>query len=136
MEVLVTASCPTLCDPIDCSPPGPSVQGSLQVRILECAAIPFIQGSKPGSPHSGHKYIFDFKINCQIFSNGAAIFYIPSACENSRCSTSSSVLGMIGLFNLRCSGGCREGFHFAVFICISLVNHILEHLFMCLTDQF
>ena len=27
--------CPTLCDPIDCSPPGSSVHGILQVRILE-----------------------------------------------------------------------------------------------------
>ena len=28
-------SCPTLCDPIDCSPPGSSVCGILQARILE-----------------------------------------------------------------------------------------------------
>ena len=26
--------CPTLCDPVDCSPPGSSVRGILQVRIL------------------------------------------------------------------------------------------------------
>ena len=31
--------CPTLCDPIDCSPPGSSVHGSLQARILEWVAI-------------------------------------------------------------------------------------------------
>ena len=28
-------SCPTLCDPLDCSPPGSSVPGILQARILE-----------------------------------------------------------------------------------------------------
>ena len=28
-------SCPTLCDPMDCSPPGSSVHGILQARILE-----------------------------------------------------------------------------------------------------
>ena len=28
-------SCPTLCDPVDCGPPGSSVQGILQARILE-----------------------------------------------------------------------------------------------------
>ena len=28
-------SCLTLCDPIDCSPPGSSVHGTLQARILE-----------------------------------------------------------------------------------------------------
>ena len=33
--VLVTQSCLTLCDPTDCSPPGISVHGVLQARILE-----------------------------------------------------------------------------------------------------
>ena len=34
-------SCPTLCDPIDDSPPGSSVPGILQVRVLEWIAIAF-----------------------------------------------------------------------------------------------
>ena len=34
-------SCPTLCDPIDGSPPGSSVPGILQTRILEWVAISF-----------------------------------------------------------------------------------------------
>ena len=34
--------CPTLCDPTDCSPPGSSVHGILQVRILDWATIPFL----------------------------------------------------------------------------------------------
>ena len=33
--------CPTLCDPTDGSPPGPSVSGILQARILEWVAISF-----------------------------------------------------------------------------------------------
>ena len=33
--------CPTLCDPIDGSPPGPAVPGILQVRTLEWVAISF-----------------------------------------------------------------------------------------------
>ena len=32
-------SCPTLCDPIDSSPPGPTVPGILQARTLEWVAI-------------------------------------------------------------------------------------------------
>ena len=32
-------SCPTLCDPVDCSPPGSSVHGILQARIQEWVAI-------------------------------------------------------------------------------------------------
>ena len=43
--VLVTQSCLTLCDPMDCSPPGFSVHGILQERILEWVAIPFTRGS-------------------------------------------------------------------------------------------
>ena len=34
-------SCPTLCDPIDVSPPGSPVPGILQARTLECVAISF-----------------------------------------------------------------------------------------------
>ena len=34
-------SCPTLCNPIDGSPPGSPVPGILQVRILEWVAISF-----------------------------------------------------------------------------------------------
>ena len=37
-------SCPTLCDPIDSSPPGSSVPGILQARTLERVAIPFSKG--------------------------------------------------------------------------------------------
>ena len=38
-------SCPTLCNPMDCSPPGFSVHGILQVRILEWAGSSFSRGS-------------------------------------------------------------------------------------------
>ena len=34
-------SCPTLCDPIDCSPPGSPIPGILQARTLEWVAISF-----------------------------------------------------------------------------------------------
>ena len=40
-ESEVAQSCPTLCDPVDCSPPGSSVHGILQARILEWVAISF-----------------------------------------------------------------------------------------------
>ena len=35
---------PTLCDPVDCSPPGSSVHGIVQARILEWVAISFSRG--------------------------------------------------------------------------------------------
>ena len=34
-------SCPTLCDPVDGSPPGSCVHGILQARVLEWVAISF-----------------------------------------------------------------------------------------------
>ena len=49
--VLVAQSYLTLCDPMDCSPPGSSVHGILQARILEWGAIPFPRGSsQPRAP--------------------------------------------------------------------------------------
>ena len=38
-------SCPTLCNPMDCSPPGSSVHGILQARILEWVPISLSTGS-------------------------------------------------------------------------------------------
>ena len=53
--VLVTQSCPTLCDPTYCGPPGSSVHGVVQARKLEW--LPFSSpgdlpdsGIEPGSP--------------------------------------------------------------------------------------
>ena len=41
----VAQSCPTVCDPVDCRPPGSSVHGILQAGILEWVAISFSRGS-------------------------------------------------------------------------------------------
>ena len=85
VKVLVTQLCPTLCDPINCSPPSSSVGRILQARILEWVAIPFSRGSSQsrnqtpgllhcrqilhclsfqGSPNlSSQLYFFHFKIS-------------------------------------------------------------------------
>ena len=50
-------SCLTLYDPVDCSPPGSSIHGILQAKLLEWIAIPFTrgifltQGSNPSLSH-------------------------------------------------------------------------------------
>ena len=41
VKVLVVWVCLTLWDPMDCSPPGSSVHGVLQARVLEWGAIAF-----------------------------------------------------------------------------------------------
>ena len=43
--VCCAQSCPALCSPMDCSPPGSSLHAILQARILEHVAIPFSRGS-------------------------------------------------------------------------------------------
>ena len=55
IKVLFAQLCLTLCNPMDCSPPGTSVHGISQARILEWAVIPLSRGSfqhriEPKSP--------------------------------------------------------------------------------------
>ena len=45
VNVLVTQSSPTLCDPMDCNLPGSSVHGTLQARTLEWGTSPFSRES-------------------------------------------------------------------------------------------
>ena len=40
-ESEVAQSCLTLCDPLDCSPPGSSIHGIFKARVLEWVAITF-----------------------------------------------------------------------------------------------
>ena len=54
--VLAAQSCPTFCDPIDCSLPGSFVRGIFQARIVEWGSfflqgIFLTQGSNPGLLH-------------------------------------------------------------------------------------
>ena len=56
MKVLVAQLCLTLCDPMDCNPPGSSVHGIPQARIVEEGSHLFTPGDlsgpgiEPGSP--------------------------------------------------------------------------------------
>ena len=45
LNLLVAQSCLTLCDSMDCSPPGSSAHGILQARILEWVSFLFSRGS-------------------------------------------------------------------------------------------
>ena len=59
-ESEVAQSCPTLSDPMDCSPPGSSVHGILQARVLEWGAIAF-----SGNKTTLHFFFFsnEFKVS-------------------------------------------------------------------------
>ena len=45
VHVCVNQACLTLCEPLDCSPPGSSVQGTFQARRQEWVAISYSKGS-------------------------------------------------------------------------------------------
>ena len=49
--------CVTLCDPMDCSPPGASVHAILQARILEWGALPSSRGSSQSRDGTHISYI-------------------------------------------------------------------------------
>ena len=62
-ESEVTQSCPTLSDPMDCSPPGTSIHGVFQARVLEWGAIAFwirIYGQSPAAPFFVFWFCFFF----------------------------------------------------------------------------
>ena len=73
----VSIACLLLGDPMDCSPPGSSVHGSLQARRLEWVAMPFSRGSSWPRDRIHVSYI-----SCIAgrFSTTSAIWAAPSLC--------------------------------------------------------
>ena len=49
--------CPTLCDPMDCSPPNFSVHGILQAGMLEWIAMPSSRGSSQSKDQTYVSYV-------------------------------------------------------------------------------
>ena len=64
---VVSQSCPIPCDPMDCSPPGSSVYGILQAKILEWVAISFSRGSSQSrdQTHLLHWYVDSLPLSHQ-----------------------------------------------------------------------
>ena len=64
-ESEVVQSCPTLCNPMDCSLPGSSIHGTFQARVLEWGAIAF--SDQRSSFGKLGRAVFDSKqVNCDI----------------------------------------------------------------------
>ena len=113
----VAQSCPTLSDPMACSPPGSSVHGTLQARVLEWGAIAF---SEPlGKPKSlwtqDYSHFMDYVLEIQRNPILLEIIFIHSR------HTGSPSFGFVflppsfpGLENLSSLSPAQSGF-----ICVS-----------------
>ena len=88
----------TLCDPLDCSPPGFSVHGMLQTRILEWVAISFSRGSYRPRDRS--------QVSCtagRFFTNWAtrkAFMCLRVWMNSIRCKKMNVISNRLGLFGL------------------------------------
>ena len=71
LKALVAQSCSTLCDPMNCSPPGSSVHGILQARILEWVAIPFSRGSS----QSNQGLLHCRQLRCHLNHQGMVLMF-------------------------------------------------------------
>ena len=69
--MLVGHSCPTLCDPMDCSPPGSSVHSILQARTPEWVAMPSFRGSSQARDQTHISY--GFGIGSQVLYHWEAL---------------------------------------------------------------
>ena len=78
--MLVVQSCPTVCDPVDWSPPGSSVHEIFQARILEWVAISFSRGPSQPRNWTGVSWIAG-----GLFTNWA----IKKAPHNKLCITTN-----------------------------------------------
>ena len=64
-------SCPTLCDPMDCNLPGPSVQRILQARILEWTAMPSSRGSSQARKIKPNPHLLSPALASRFFTTSA-----------------------------------------------------------------
>ena len=99
LKVLVIQLRPTLCDPMDCSPPGFSVHGVLQARILEWVAISFSRGSSQPSDQTcipASLFSNDLALHIRWTNIGAAA-WASVLRMHSQCWSSLGLTGLISL---------------------------------------
>ena len=79
----VAQSCPTLCDPMDCSLPGSSVHGIFQAIVLEWIAISFSRGSSQPRDRTRVSRIVDRRFTSELpgksFFTVRAVIYFKFA---------------------------------------------------------
>ena len=90
VKVLITQSCPILFNPMDCSPPGSSMNGILQARILEWVAISFSGGFFQSRDQT--------QVSC--IAGGFFFFFLPVSHQESLLAAEFSLKGNKALSGL------------------------------------
>ena len=129
--------CPILCDAMNYSPPGSSVHGILQARILGWVAISFSRGSSQPRewtrvPCIAGRFFTLWATRGYGAGTGLAVVdnytpYTPTSSDESfSCSTNSPVHGISYLSHLSYSGGCVIASHmvFCLFIQAVLLRYV------------
>ena len=93
-----TQSCPTLCDPMDCSLPGSSLHGILQARVLEWVAISFSRGSSRPRDWTQVSHIPGRCFN--LWATREAFFLNISQCEKARGGLVNQELSVSQKYNM------------------------------------
>ena len=122
----VSQSCLTLCNPMDCSPPGSSVNGIFQARILEQVAISSSRGFS--RPKDG------IHVSC-VSCIGRQILYLWAAWETPFFYIHSYVIRVLAS-DSRCIfeviSKCKETIHSTLRYCVTLLYfHTVIHVIFC-----
>ena len=83
---LVIQLCPVLCDPMDCSPPGSSVYGIFQARILEWVSIHFSRGSSNSRTGLCGFFLMFYKNYTRVWASQVALVVknLPASAGDTR----------------------------------------------------
>ena len=105
---LVVQLCLTPCDPLDCSPPGSSVHGILQARILKWVAMPSSRASSPPSDQTSSPASSALQADSSPLSHPGSPHYPPAIPQISILLDPGRVLGC--LINMQFFGGINDWF--------------------------
>ena len=100
-ESEITQSCPTLCNPMECSLPGSSIHGIFQTRVLKWVAIFFSRGS---SQHSDWIWVSHIAGRCfTIWPKRETTWKIRADYEKTKAMLKTdTLLSLLENLNLKC----------------------------------
>ena len=132
--VLVAQSCPTLCNPMDYSLPGPSVHEILQARILQwvassCSRLSLLKGSKYDTEISYYGRKFKFSA---LLSHFADLKFMPSPTQTGKWASANKAWSVApGKALAGCSRTCHQvsrdcpSLFVCLFVCLAAACGIL-----------